>query len=155
MSVKPKNSEATVAETTMLKTGRKLEEGFPSESAGGKAKKPRLADKVELSKEINPKQKNTTGKVSMCVDRRETTQNGDISRLEAERIQAGNLKVKKVWKLALSRNIQRDGVGFKNCNEKRLQDLCISMNNNDTDNNEPTSPSSATFRRLNQGWGGS
>lgn len=57
MSVKPKNSEATVAETTMLKTGRKLEEGFPSESAGGKAKKPRLADKVELSKEINPKQK--------------------------------------------------------------------------------------------------
>ena len=49
INVKPKNSEATVSETTLLKTGRKVEEGFRSESAGGKAKKPRLADKVELS----------------------------------------------------------------------------------------------------------
>ena len=42
------------------------------------------------------------------------------------------MKVKEVWKLALSRKIQRDGVGFRNCNEKRLQDWCISVNNNDS-----------------------
>ena len=49
INLEPLNTESTVAETTMLKTVQNLEEGFLSESAGGLAKKPRLADKVELS----------------------------------------------------------------------------------------------------------
>ena len=137
--VKPSNNEALATDMILMKNRRPVAKGFRSQPA----KKPRLASKVEVSEENNPKQRDTKKEVSMEVDNKDKVQNGDISKLDAEReeklkgsrekeLRSSKMKVKEVWARALSRKVRRDGNEFLKRNEETLQDWCTSVSKNDS-----------------------